>query len=182
VLNTKFNKSAAKAKIAAHSLIAAVVFNAADTDHNLQMSDEEVQRVFESCCMDSEMARALTVRLVGTNGKIDFMLLANLISPDEATVEEVAENMIKQGILVEDNDHNNKETPPLDPNSGMIVALVTVLPGPVPGQKITATVPDERQVQVQVPPGAKPGSQLQQVQLPKRSASLDRAPGLSSTL
>jgi len=178
VLNTKFNKTEAKAKIAAHSLIAAVVFKAADTDQNLFMTDEEVVKVFESCGVDTEMARALAIRLVGTDGKIDFMALANLVSSDEASVEEVVENTIKQGTLVDENEHH--ETPPHSRDKGMIVAHVTVPPGVVPGQKITATVPDGRQVQVQVPPNAKAGSQLQ-VELPKRGSSIDRTP-LSQTL
>jgi len=188
VLKIKMNESKAKMKIAAYTLIAATVFKAADTDKNLSMTEEEVMRVFQSCGLAVDVARALSIRLVGDDGKIDFMALANLIASDEATVEEVAEVPVKCGVLLRDgnkvlpdqtlSDNLNadfaNEKPNQNPLGDMITATVTVPSGAVPGQLLTAQVPDGRNVQVQVPEGAVPGSQLQ-VQLPPRKVSFQDA-------
>jgi len=159
VLKIRMNEAKAKTKIAAYTLIAAIVFKIADTDQDLLMTEEEVMRVFQSCGLAVDVARALSTRLVGGDGKMNIMALANLISSDEASVEDVAEVPVKCGIIIQEG---NKvlpdptfadQNPDQNPRSELVTANVTVPPGAVAGQLLSAKVPDGRNVQA----GARPG-------------------------
>jgi hypothetical protein len=163
VLNHKFNRATTKAKIAAQTLVAASIFKTADTDTNLVMSASEAMQVFVSAGMENEMARALAARLVGTsesNGQIDLMTLAELISSGEVAVEDVAKDMAIKHKLEHIATFPADATPTAQQQEMNEFVLVTLPPGSKPGGKVMIQLPDGRRAEVVVPQNAGPGSQL----------------------
>ena len=176
VLNHKFNRASTKAKIAAQTLVAASIFKAADTDENLVMSASEVMQVFTTAGVEDDVARALAARLVGTSesdGSIDFMTLAELISSDEISVEDVAKDMASKHDLKDIATLPADATPTVQLEETHSIFLVTLPPGSQPGGNVMVQIADGRRVQVLVPQSAGSGSKLK-VAVPKECrGSLD---------